>query len=75
LGIFPRKDVAAAKSAKLRIDFRQVGEIALPPVYQRPYCVPLISFRLSSFISVRRRNLGTHRLPILLWEAIVFMRI
>src|SRR5882762_4789438 len=43
LGIFPGKNVAAAKFAKLKIDFPHVGEIALPRVYQRSYCMPLIS--------------------------------
>jgi hypothetical protein len=43
LGIFPRENVAPAEFAKLKIDFPHVGEIALPPVYQRPYSMPLIS--------------------------------
>src|ERR1700675_3331995 len=43
LVIFPRENGAPAKFAKLKIEFPHVGEIALPPVYQRPYCMPLIS--------------------------------
>src|SRR6202040_2464923 len=43
MGIFPRENVAPAKFAKLKIAFPHVREIALPSVYQRPYCMPLIS--------------------------------
>src|SRR5580693_2876480 len=43
LVIFPRENVASAEFAKLKIAFPHIGEIPLPPVYQRPHGTPLIS--------------------------------